>query len=812
MKRLIIAVALFAALFAPAAMAAQPVLSRMEPHGIKRGEPTKVILHGARLQDARHVLADLPGLTISEVKPLSNNQVEISVEAAADLPPGQYPIRLVTDTGISNLRLLGVGAMPVLTEAEPNSEFESPQKVELNVTIEGLITTEDQDFYAVDAKAGQTLTVECEGVRMASTQNNNFLDPYVAILDAGRFEVARSDDHPLVQQDGLCSYEVEEDGTYVVVIRDSSFGGNNEAYYRLHVGTFPRPVAVIPAGGPTNETLTADLVNLDGTSRVAQVTLPSEPHDRYPVVTETESGITPSPNWIRVNDLPVTLETEPNEDISKAPEAAIPGALCGVIGQPEDVDFFAVNAVKGRKYYVQLFARDVLRSPLDGVVNVYGPNNAGIGGNDDSGGKPDSYFEFTAAEDGLHKIRITDHLGAGGPHYAYRIEVTEAKPSLSLDIAELDRDQAVSIPVPRGGQMTVRVTAARKDFGGELALEALDLPPGVEATVYPMRADRVEVPVLLTAAEDAGKEQALVDFVARPTDENLKDVTGRLKQPHKLVLGQNRRSIFEWSTERVAVSVAEKLPFKLIVDNPQVPITRRGNMELTVRIEREEGFEGPVSLQSLYNPPGISVNNSRRIEKGQNEVTVPMTANDSAALGEWPMFLIATTGTDNGAVRMTTQPIPLQIEDSFFNFTFPKSAAEQGTDGELAVGLEITREFEGEAEIEIVGLPPGVTSSASTQKITPETTQVVFPITVAADARPGTHKTLNCRARIVSEKGTIMETQGTGELRVDEPLPPKVEEPEKKEEEKKEEPKAAEPPPEKPLSRLEQLRKMKQEG
>jgi len=815
MRRLILAVALLGpccgALLAPPAMAAQPVVSRMEPHGIQRGAPTKVILHGSRLKDAREVLADLPGLTISEVKPVSNSKVEITVAAEPNLPPGQYPIRLVTETGISNLRLLGVGAMPVVTEEEPNSEFESPQQVDLNVTVEGLVTSEDQDFYAVDLKAGQTLTVECEGVRIASTQRNNFLDPYVAILDDARFEMASSDDHPLVQQDGLCSYQAEKDGTYVVLIRDSAFGGNNAAYYRLHVGTFPRPVAVVPAGGQMGATLTADLIDLDGTSRVAQVTLPSESHERYPVVTETDTGITPSPNWIRVNELPVTLETEPNDSMAKTPEATIPGALCGVIGEPDDIDYFGVNAVKGTKYYVQLYARNILRSPLDGVVNVYGPDNKRIGGNDDSGGMPDSYVEFTAKADGLHKIRIHDHLGAGGPHYSYRIEVTEAKPSLSLGIAELDRDQAVTIPVPRGGQMAVRVTANRKNFRGELAIDALNLPPGIEATVFPMRSDRVEVPILLTAAQEAGAEQTLVDLVGHPTDEKLQDLTGHLSQEHKLVLGQNRRSIFEWNTRRVAVSVAEPLPFKLIVDNPQVPITRNGSMSLKVRIEREEGFEGVVSLRSLYNPPGISVNNSRRIDKGKNEVDVPMTANGNASIGNWPMFLVATTGTDNGSARMTTQPIPIDIQDSFFNFSFPKSAAEQGTEAELAIGIEVKREFEGEAEIEIVGLPPGVSSSAPKQKVTGETTQVTFPITVAADARPGTHKTLNCRIRIVSEKGEIVQTQGTGQLRVDKPLPPKVDKPEKKAE-KKPEPKKAEPPKEKPLSRLEQLRKMKEEG
>lgn len=790
--------------------AAQPVVTRVEPFGIQRGKTTTVVMHGARLKDAVQVLADLPGLTIDEVKPLDNAKVEVKITAAKEMAPGLYPFRLVTETGISSLRLIGVGALPVVKEVEPNSDFETPQKIEMNTTVEGVITNEDQDLYAVELKAGQTLSVEIEGVRLASNQGNRFLDPYVAILDEGRFEKSTRDDIPLLQQDGLCSYTAEKDGTYTVLVRDASFGGSNDAYYRVHIGTYPRPIAVVPAGGQPGTLLTANLVYPDGSSAEAQIQLPTEPNDLFPAVTETELGVSPSPNWLRVNELPVTLEQEPNEDLKTAPPAVAPGAFCGVIGGPGDVDYFAFDGVKGRKYLVQVYARETLRSPLDSVVNVYGPDSKRVTGNDDSGGKPDSYCEFTAAADGKYYVRLNDQLGQGGPGYSYRCEVIEAKPRMDMDLAELDRYQAVVWPVPKGAQMAVMVNAARKDLGGELNIEALNLPPGITATAYPMRADRPTVPLLLSAAADAEIGGSLVDVVAKPSDKKYAHVEGHLRQTHQLVQGQNRRNIWVWNTDRVAVSVAQPVPFKLTVVQPEVPIVRNGSMSLIVKVERNEGFEGEISLRSLYNPPGITVNNSRKIAKDKTEVEVPMTANGSSAVGEWPMFLVATTASDNGSVRITTEPINVDVQDVFFGFEFSKAAAEQGTESSIPVGVSVSREFVGEAEVELVGLPAGVTSSAPIQKVTAETEKVVFPITIAKDARPGTHKTLNVQARIISDKGVITQTQGTGELRVDKPLPPKVDEPKKEEKPKAEAKPAPKPAKEKPLSRLEQLRQARE--
>src|SRR5438477_5754241 len=139
--------------------------------------------------------------------------------------------------------------MAAIAEKEPNNDFDKPQKIPLNVTVEGVVDAEDVDYYAVELKKGQRLSVEIEGMRLAGA----FFDPYVAVLDGKRFELATSDDSPLNKQDGICSIVAPAHGTYVVQVRESAYGGSGACAYRLHVGTFPRPLAVLPAGGKVGE-------------------------------------------------------------------------------------------------------------------------------------------------------------------------------------------------------------------------------------------------------------------------------------------------------------------------------------------------------------------------------------------------------------------------------------------------------------------------------------------------------------------------------------------------------------------------------
>src|SRR5690349_9510174 len=116
----------------PATFGASPSLGGISPRGGQRGTEVDVVFSGDRLSDAQEVLLYQPGLTVSKLEVAGNNQVKVKLKIAPDARLGEYSMRLRTLTGISDLRTFYVGALPVVEEKEPNSEFMAPQKVPLN--------------------------------------------------------------------------------------------------------------------------------------------------------------------------------------------------------------------------------------------------------------------------------------------------------------------------------------------------------------------------------------------------------------------------------------------------------------------------------------------------------------------------------------------------------------------------------------------------------------------------------------------------------------------------------------------------------
>ena len=183
------------------------------------------------------------------VKSLTSGTDEKSFKAVIHVPEscpaGEQIVQVRTKSGISEYRSLWVGVLPVIDEVEPNSSFDTAQAVPLGHTIHGIVTTEDVDCFAVELKKGQRLAVEVEGLRLGSHR----FDPHISVIDAKRFQLAAADDSPATLQDGILSILAPEDGRYVVQIREASYGGDDSSRYRLHIGGFPRPTAVFPAGG-----------------------------------------------------------------------------------------------------------------------------------------------------------------------------------------------------------------------------------------------------------------------------------------------------------------------------------------------------------------------------------------------------------------------------------------------------------------------------------------------------------------------------------------------------------------------------------
>jgi hypothetical protein len=145
----------------------------------------------------------------------------------------------------------------------------------------------------------------------------------------------------------------------------------------------------------------------------------------------------------------------------------------------------------------------------------------------------------------------------------------------------------------------------------------------------------------------------------------------------------------------------------------------------------------------------------------------------------------------------------LDVADPFVGFTYAAAAVEKGQETEVVITVAKNKDFEGAAKVELLGLPNEVT--AEPIEITKDATEAIFKVKTTANSPVGKHTTLLSRVTVVANGEPVTHMIGGGELRIDEPLPPKADAPAPPVAEAAPAP-AAEAPPEKRLSRLEQLR------
>lgn len=783
----------------------QPAANSLSVVGVQRGQSVEVQISGSQLGDARELLFYSPGLSASNITKVDDNNIKVTITAAPDAKTQLHAFRVVTATGTSNMRLFSVSALPTVAEVEPNSEFSKAQPIAYNSTVDGVVLNEDVDYFSVELEAGQKLNVELEGLRHSYL--NDFFDPYVAIYDANRFEITASDDSVFLQQDCLCSMVAPAKGKYIIEVRESSFGGNDRSKYRLHVGGFPRPVAILPAGGPPGQPLTATCIDLLGNTWTETFEIPADTRTKVAGVwSQQDALVAPSPNMLRVNNLPNVLETEPNSDYNAIPTAhPVPVAFNGVLETESDRDYWVFEAKKDQQLDINVHSRVPLRSQVDPVLQIFKVGGGGLASNDDQGG-PDSYLSFKVPEDGKYAICVSDHLGRGGKHFVYRVEVTPAAAEVGTTVNELERYVSQVVNIPKGARMAVETNFVRKNVGGEGRIAVPDLPPGASHADGVVAPDLGTIQMLFRAAPDAANAGKLVDLTATLVASPELTLTGFLNQRTQLVRGQNNVDVWGRWDDRLTVNIVDAAPFDIEIVQPQVPIVRNGSLALTVNAKRNPGFDKPINVRLLTAPPGIGAS-PVSIPGDQSTIQMNLTANNGAGIRKWPILVLATTDIGYGPITIASEFVELDVTDSLFEFKFAKTMAEQGKPVDVIVGVSLKRPIEGTVEVEILGVPPGTTATTPKLPLAADAKQLAFPLQIPPEVRAGNYKTVVCRGTVTSDKGVITQTNGNAEVQIDVPVAPPPPAPAAAAAPTP--PPAPAPPTDKPLSRLEQLRQQK---
>ena len=738
---------LAALLLAPlAAWAAYPSMTSLKPHGGQIGADVKLTITGALLDDFEDLMFYTPGFKVKSVESRAANKVELTLSIDKSVRAGNHVMRVRTKSGISHMRQFFASPFPNVEEKEPNSEFAAAQPIALNQTIEGVILAEDVDYFKLTVKKGQRIGVQVDGLRLAAIPQGA-MDPYIAILDKDKFEKAFSDDTILHRQDGYCSFTAEYDGDYYVMVRESSYRGSNNSYYRLHVGDFRRPDAIYPAGGKLGSKLTVRFLE-SRDSFAEDVVLPTEDDAEFVLYPKSQPPA-PSGNLFRLSTVDNTLEAEPNDatETGTAAAEAQAYALNGIIAKPGDVDFFRIPLKKGQVFECRALAQ-ALGSPLDPVVTVYSPKGGSLTGNDDGGGmrRLDSRFKFTASADGVYSVRVADHLERGGPNFVYRIEMVASQPSLTFaspDYSVNDTSYRQFMAVPRGGRMVLLENFTRNGISGDYRFDIPGLPAGVKLLQDAAPGDMPGMPLVLEAAKDAPYGGAIVTPLLQPKDPNNK-IVGQMRRTYDIVRIGNV-IYYQGIEDQLPVAVVDEAPYSLEIRQPETPLVRNGVFNLKVVAKRKEGFKGAIRVFMCWTPPGVSSLGEKGIAADATECEFQLNANANVDTKTWKFVVQGEADTGKGRVYNASPFAELTTEAPYVAANaIPLTAMEIGTPGVMATNFEVQRPFEGEAVAQLVGAPD--TIRIAPIKVTKDTKELRFTVETDEKSRPG--KTSNMFVQI----------------------------------------------------------------
>ena len=749
------------------ASAGTPRVSFAYPAAAQRGAETEVIFRGSKLADARDVLFDAPGFVVTSVK-TEDNQFTVKVRVPEDATLGEHRCRIITHSGISDLRVFFVTPFPLIEEAKVKATADKPQIVPLNTTVYGKTPLEDEDHYAVDLKKGQRLSLEVAGLQL-HTQNP--YDPEITILKPDGSTLATVGNTVFGRGAPVYSTLAPEDGRYRISIRDGTRSGAGECHYLMHIGTFARPVTALPLGGPANsQTHFALLGDPNGT--IQFTSNPGKQNDKFGALLPAGDPPSPTPIAIRVSDLPNVLEKEqvaaPID--AKGPASTLPAAFNGLISKPDEKDYFRFSMKKGQIADFRVFAR-TLRSPLDSVIDIYNDKGARLNGNDDSGA-PDSYLRWTAPADGEFILGVKDQQNRGGPLFTYRVEVTNVTPKVKIALPEMTLNQSQdrrAIVIPQGNRFASLVRVKREDWVGALELQTPDLPPDVVASAGPIEKAFDTVPMGFEASRAAPLEQRLIEIGARSLEPSEAPVPTVLME-HKVDVTENsnRRAFYSVLEDRIPVAVTSPIPVKLDVEVSRACVVRSGQLPLKVKLTRSGDFKGVVEVTLLHTPAGLGTGGGIKIAADATEGILPINATADAVMKTWQLCVVGNADFGKGVVWFSSGLFELEVGDAPFAGTITRTSIPQNGNGQMKLKIEPKAGFEGKAKVELLGLPVGVTSKPV--EITQEDTLATFELAAASTATIGLNKQVVVQCTFTKDGTPVVSTCArNGILRVDRP-------------------------------------------
>jgi hypothetical protein len=416
--------------------------------------------------------------------------VILDVTIAPDAEPGAREIRLVTAQGVTNPMVFYIGQTPEVARApmktcllstlgkeqqalrnRPEEEIES--QITIPCTVNGQVAPGEVNQYRFEAKQGQRLVISAKArelVPYIADAVPGWFQPVVSLCNADGDEVAYNDDFRF-KPDPTLSYEVAEDGEYVLTINDALYRGREDFVYRITIGETPFVTSIFPLGGRVGENGNIETVgwNLGG----SQITAPGQDVGSgvQLLTTKTSDGLVSNAVPFALDTLPEVFDQEENIDAIQpstvmrprtsaqqlqdasasnnepgtAQAVLLPVIVNGRIDQKDDWDVFQFEGSAGDTVVLEVTARR-LDSPLDSMIKLTDAEGTLIALNDDAMDvasglnthHADSYVMVELPSDGVYYAHIGDAARDGGEEFAYRLRISQPRPDFELRVVPIN--------------------------------------------------------------------------------------------------------------------------------------------------------------------------------------------------------------------------------------------------------------------------------------------------------------------------------------------------------------------------------------
>lgn len=763
-------------LMIPASVFAHGFIESIVPPSAVRGGKTQLTLRGSNLHQAIGLWTTLSPAVVRAtlVGESTAGQATFELDIADEAPLGLFGLRLATVDGLSNAHLFVIDDIAPHTEGaadDPDGDLDvdrPPELVTLPVAVGGIYRSEDQDTFAIEVEAGESVSFEVVGNRLGQD-----FDALVVIRDAsGRQVVARDNDVGLFF-DCRFAHTFEKAGRYTVQVRDARFQGNEHCTYLLRMGHFS------PA-----------LVALPSTVRIGERTLLSFPQLGTDIVSyRAPADLKPggfyyglrrpshdSSVWLPLlaSVLPSSTETEPNDSTGDASAAVVPGVFHGVLSQDGDSDRFFFDMEKGEGLRFKVESKR-LGSPADIAIDVIDPEGNVVARGDDTG-LDEARFDFTAEKTGRFQLQVSEFTGFGGPEFVYRVEVRPDVPEMIFESG------ASRLAIPQGSRQPLPLRLERHQIEGDVTLRLRGAPEGMtlQKTVFPAGATELENAVLASAGTPLGIYTLQV-VATSPVDGRELAVVARTQPlvdrvpsergPHgePFLFREDQRVLPPTLTDRLAVQVTPPSVWDFELDREELTLARFLEATYEIRVSRRAGYDGSIEfvarggaldLDGMGRRPVLS--QTPTVESGESGVIALLQSTVISAQELTHRVTVTGVGEDAGRKVFLTRTFRFNMRPAFEPEPLPgRIEAQPGVTRRVEVVANRVEPFTGAVNVSLsrvegISAPPTIELPAGEDS-------VAFDLSLSKGMRPGTYQ-IHFSGR--GQVGKFQETFGKKSLEI----------------------------------------------